>query len=183
VGKPRDALWEGSDRRWDVIIVGGGITGAGILHEAASGGLDALLIEQGDFASGTSSRSGKLIHGGIRYLRNRQFRISFDSVREREHLIQEIPGLVSRQPMHFVCFRQDPYRSRQLARDLALYELFARRIGVKRDSRYWVSAELPWLDGNAMETTYEYSEAVTDDSRLVLRILAEARNLGGAATN
>jgi glycerol-3-phosphate dehydrogenase len=69
----REQLWNCLDQSWDIIVVGGGITGAGILHEAARLGLKTLLIEQRDFAWGTSSRSSKLVHGGLRYLRKAKF--------------------------------------------------------------------------------------------------------------
>ena len=68
---------------WDLVIVGGGITGAGLLYEATRRGLDALLVEQGDFASGTSSRSSKLVHGGLRYLAQGDLRLTWQAVRER----------------------------------------------------------------------------------------------------
>ncbi|MFN2222290.1 MAG: FAD-dependent oxidoreductase, partial [Candidatus Promineifilaceae bacterium] len=68
----RDRIWADLDQAWDIIIIGGGITGAGILREAVRAGQRALLIEGQDFASGTSSRSSKLVHGGLRYLRNGQ---------------------------------------------------------------------------------------------------------------
>ena len=72
---------------WDLVIVGGGITGAGLLYEATRRGLDALLVEQGDFASGTSSRSSKLVHGGLRYLAQGDLRLTWQAVRERERLL------------------------------------------------------------------------------------------------
>ena len=79
---------------WDLIIVGGGITGAGILREAVRMNLRVLLVEQKDFACGTSSRSSKLVHGGLRYLKEGHFLLTRDSVRERERLLKEAPGLV-----------------------------------------------------------------------------------------
>ena len=82
----RNDVWEKLDQPWDVVIVGGGITGAGILREATRAGLRALLVEQNDFAHGTSSRSSKLIHGGLRYLKEGQFGVTMASVQEREML-------------------------------------------------------------------------------------------------
>ena len=79
---------------WDLVIVGGGITGAGILLEAARRGLRALLVEQRDFAWGTSSRSSKLVHGGLRYMREGRLLLTRASVREREHLLHAAAGLV-----------------------------------------------------------------------------------------
>ena len=79
----RDQIWSILDKEWDLLIIGGGITGAGILCEASRRGLKALLVDKGDFASGTSSRSSKLVHGGMRYLKNYQFELTLESVRER----------------------------------------------------------------------------------------------------
>src|SRR5271170_849760 len=97
----RDEVWSrleqrsGRDRErgWDVVVVGGGITGAGIAAEATRIGLKALLVEAQDFASGTSSRSTKLVHGGLRYLREGQIRVTRESVVERERLMKEAHGL------------------------------------------------------------------------------------------
>ena len=83
-----------------MIVIGGGITGAGILREAARLGLRALLVEQRDFAWGTSSRSSKLVHGGLRYLKEGQMRLTRASVRERERLLHEGPGLID--PLGFL---------------------------------------------------------------------------------
>jgi glycerol-3-phosphate dehydrogenase len=81
-------------REWDLLVVGGGITGAGILLEASRRGLKALLVEQRDFAWGTSSRSSKLVHGGLRYLKEGRLGLMRESVHEREALLREAPGLV-----------------------------------------------------------------------------------------
>ena len=89
---------------YDLIVVGGGITGAGIYHEAAAKGLKVLLIEQKDFAWGTSSRSSKMVHGGLRYLASGQFGLARDAVRERQALLKELPGLV--EPLPFMIDRK-----------------------------------------------------------------------------
>ena len=80
--------------KWDLIVIGGGITGAGIFREAARMGLKVILIEQRDFAWGTSSRSSKLVHGGLRYLKEGHFKMTKIAVEERERLLREAPGLV-----------------------------------------------------------------------------------------
>src|SRR5512135_3765084 len=91
----RSRSWERiGQQRWDLVIVGGGITGAGILREAARLGLDALLVEKRDFAWGTSSRSSKLVHGGLRYLKEGKFHLTQTLIQQREQLVQEAPGLV-----------------------------------------------------------------------------------------
>jgi glycerol-3-phosphate dehydrogenase len=83
-----------ADETWDLIVIGGGISGAGILREAARRGWRCLLLEQRDFAWGTSSRSSKMVHGGLRYIAKGQWRLTRDSVRERQRLLDEAPGLV-----------------------------------------------------------------------------------------
>src|SRR5665213_2352651 len=88
------------DEEFDVAIIGGGITGAGVARDAASRGLKVALIEGGDFASGTSSRSSKLIHGGIRYLENLQFGLVFEALSERQRLFEMAPHLVH--PLRFL---------------------------------------------------------------------------------
>ena len=83
---------------FQLIVIGGGITGAGIVAEAARRGLRALLVERNDFASGTSSGSSKLVHGGLRYLAGGHWRLTLESVRERNRLLRERAGLVELQP-------------------------------------------------------------------------------------
>src|SRR6476469_10048468 len=92
--------WSRLAEPWDLIVVGGGITGAGVAREAARCGLRVLLVERRDFAWGTSSRSSKLVHGGVRYLRQGRLRLVRDEVRERERRLREAPGLV--EPVGFV---------------------------------------------------------------------------------
>src|SRR5215217_6101984 len=91
----RETWWHDLSRPWDVIVVGGGIVGAGIAREAAQQGLSVLLVEQGDFSSGTSSRSSKFVHGGLRYLKNGDVRLTYQSVNERQRLLREGAGLVT----------------------------------------------------------------------------------------
>ena len=95
----RTALWQQlqqGGQQWDMIIVGGGIIGAGVLREAARRGLKALLLEQRDFAWGTSSRSSKMVHGGLRYILQGDIQLTRESLQERERLLQEAPGLIDR---------------------------------------------------------------------------------------
>src|SRR5690606_8587456 len=96
----REERWARLAEPWDLVIIGGGIVGAGILREAVRHGLRAVLLEQQDFGWGTSSRSGRLVHGGIRYLKQGQVGVTRDSVRERERLLRDGPGLV--EPLAFL---------------------------------------------------------------------------------
>jgi glycerol-3-phosphate dehydrogenase len=179
----RETLWEQIDQPWDVIVIGGGITGAGILYEAASLGWRALLLEARDFSFGTSSRSGKFVHGGIRYLRNWQFSVSYDSVREREKLIRTMPDLVTRQSVDYLCQESDLAPTWRLGLDLTAYELFAGRLGVHYARKDELAKRVPELRRSQVRGAYRYSEGLTDDSRLVLRVLDEAGKLGGKSLN
>jgi glycerol-3-phosphate dehydrogenase len=179
----RKAIWARMGEPWDVIVIGGGITGVGILHEAAAMGLRALLFEKRDFSFGTSSRSGKFVHGGIRYMRNHQFRVSYTSVKERENLIRHMPGLVTRQIVNYLCLESDRVSPWRLGADLVAYELFAGRLGVQYLPSPELVEDIQCLEGSPVKGAYRYSEGLTDDSRLVLRVLEESERLGGVALN
>jgi len=96
----RRSLRSLAEKSYDLLIIGGGINGAGIASEAAGRGLKTLLLERRDFSSGTTSRSTKLIHGGLRYLEHGEFGLVFESLREREALLQRAPHLV--RPLPFL---------------------------------------------------------------------------------
>ncbi len=117
----REAAWHRLSDYWDLIVVGGGITGAGILREGVRVGLRVLLLEQNDFASGTSSRSSKMVHGGLRYLYNLQFHLTRQSVCERETLLREGPGLVERQSFLFPSYEHDRFPMWMMETGLRLY--------------------------------------------------------------
>lgn len=178
----RERLWDDlarGDREWDVIIAGGGIAGAGVLREAVRAGLRALLLEGRDFTWGTSSRSSKLVHGGIRYLQHGHWRLTRESLRERDRLLREAPGLV--EPMYFL---RPVYagESRWLYRGAFLaYGILAGR----RQHAFHDAAEVlrraPPLRGDGLGGAYGYLEAGVDDARLVLRLLREAVRGGGQA--
>lgn len=169
--------------RFDVLIIGGGITGAGIALEAARAGLRVALIEQSDFASGTSSWSSKLVHGGLRYLASGDWRLTRESVRERQRLMHDLPGLVS--PLDFMLpvYAHDKPGRWALTAALGLYDLMAG----KRYSRYMkpnaFDAYLPYLNGEALKGGFVFRDAVTDDVRLTLRVLIEAAEHGAQAAN
>ena len=96
-----DQMRRGEQRNWDIIVIGGGITGAGVLREAARRGYRALLLEQQDYSWGTSSRSSKMVHGGLRYLASGDVKLTKYSLLERERLLAEAPGLVDRITFYF----------------------------------------------------------------------------------
>ena len=170
-------------RDWDVLIVGGGITGAGILLEAARRGLTALLVEQRDFAWGTSSRSSKLVHGGLRYLKQGQFAMTRESVHERQALLTDAAGLVEPQGFAFGDYAGRKPGRRQFMLGLAIYDVMAGR----RARRYVDAADFsmlaPHVQREGLQGGMLYQDAKTDDARLVLRVLQEARRHGGVAVN
>lgn len=168
---------------WDLLVVGGGITGAGVAREAARRGWRVALVEQRDYAWGASSRSSKLVHGGLRYLAHGRFALTLESVRERERLMHEAPELI--EPQGFVIAHgtaRDPGR-RRLGVALAVYD---RMAGCR--SRGWVDAHgarwlVPGWAPPGMTGATTYRDAKVDDARLVQRVLAEARRDGALALN
>jgi len=178
----RNRIWVRLGDPWDIIVVGGGITGAGILREAARLGLRALLVDKKDFSWGTSSRSTKLVHGGLRYLKQGQFGVTYHSVRERERLLREGPGLI--EPLGFLMATYEGDTSRRVfGAGLAMYDLFASR----RDHQYYAADDFqmlaPHVSAEKLEGGFRYGDALTDDARLVLRIIREAVRDGAAALN
>jgi len=172
-----------TDGDWDVLVIGGGITGAGVLLEASRRGLKALLVEQRDFAWGTSSRSSKLVHGGLRYLAEGRLRLTRESVREREALLRDAPGLVEPQGFAFADYGASRRKRRSFLAGLAIYDFLAGR-----RERHWVDATgfamlAPNIKHAGLQGGIRYLDAKTDDARLVLRVLDEARSHGAEARN
>jgi glycerol-3-phosphate dehydrogenase len=166
-----------------MIIVGGGITGAGILRLATSLGLQALLVERRDFGWGTSSRSTKLVHGGLRYLAQGQLGVSRESVRERESLLQEGPGLVERLGFLVPIYESQSPSKRSFTFGLALYDLLAGKWTHSYHRRGDLTLLAPHVDAKGLKGGFRYDDAVTDDARLVLRVIFEAVGRGGVALN
>lgn len=179
----RDEIWSRLDQSWDLVVVGGGITGAGILGEAVRHGKKVLLLEAQDFSSGTSSRSTKLVHGGLRYLRQGQFLVTRKSVRERERLLDEGVGLINPLGFSLTKFPGDQMPKWMYGVGLAMYDALAWKWAHERQSREEIIARVPPLAGSDVQGGYRYFDAQTDDSRLVLRVLREAVREGGTAIN
>jgi glycerol-3-phosphate dehydrogenase len=171
------------DTPWDVLVIGGGITGAGILREATRLGLRTLLVERKDFGWGTSSRSSKLVHGGLRYLKNLQFRLTRDSVRERERLLEEGPGLID--PMGFLLatYKGDRPSGRVFEAGLTVYDLLALRWSHQQFDAHDFQLLAPHIVTEGLQGGFRYGDAQTDDARLVLRVIREAVRAGGVALN
>lgn len=174
-----EEAWKRAAGPWDLVVIGGGITGAAIFSAAAHLGLRAILIEQGDFASGTSSRSSKLVHGGLRYLKQGRLRLTVESVRERQRLIGAAPGLIESLPFLYTLYRRDRLPPWVMQAGLFVYtHLAAATGGFQRLSRRQLEAldPAPSLDG--LLAAFRYRDASTDDARLVLRVLGSGLAAG-----
>ena len=183
-----DALRRLADETFDVLVVGGGITGAGVALDAASRGLKTALVEKGDFASGTSSKSSKMIHGGIRYLQQREFRLVYENLAERQHLLDNAPHLVSPLPFLIPLFGRDGVVSKTVARSYAsalwLYDLTGGwRIGKRHRevTKEEALAHLPTLSTKHLVAGFLYFDARADDARLTLTVARTAAYEFGAA--
>ncbi|MET0626940.1 MAG: glycerol-3-phosphate dehydrogenase/oxidase [Acidimicrobiia bacterium] len=175
---------------FDVVVVGGGITGVGVALDAVTRGLRTALVERDDFASGTSSRSSKLVHGGLRYLDQREFRLVYENLAERQRIIENAPHLVSILPFLLPVLADEGRITRRLApivsSALWMYDLAGGlRIG-KRHQRVSVDAALahiPTLDRSRLRGGYVYFDAQADDARLTLTIARTAAAHGAAVAN
>jgi glycerol-3-phosphate dehydrogenase len=170
----RDTAWGELDQPWDLIIIGGGITGAGILRQAARANLRALLVEADDFASGTSSRSSKLVHGGLRYLKNAQVKVTLESVSEREYLLRQGRGLINRLGFLYACLEGDKMPGWIFGAGLVVYDLMAKQWSHRSYDTEDMRELCPPLTTPALRGGYRYFDANTDDARLVLRLLRES---------
>jgi glycerol-3-phosphate dehydrogenase len=170
----------------DLLIVGGGITGAGVLRDAATRGLDALAIEREDFAAGTSGRSSKMIHGGLRYIGEGHLATTREACRERDLLLRLAPQLVRPRPFLFPAYEDSKVPLWQVRAALSVYAALANfrrsaRFRMLRPAevlRYSRDLRTDKLRGAGL-----YTDAQVDDARLVLDTLKSARSLGSAAVN
>lgn len=164
----------------DLVVVGGGIQGAGVAQAAAAAGHSVLILEQSGIASGTSSRSSKLIHGGLRYLESGQFRLVRECLRERALLLRNAPDLVRLVPHHIPVYRETRRRPATLRAGLTLYALLG---GLGSDVRFTSLPRHVWptLDGlrqEGLQAIYRYFDAQTDDAALTRAVIRSAQNLG-----
>ena len=175
---------------FDVLVVGGGITGAGVALDAASRGLRVALVERDDFAAGTSSRSSKLVHGGLRYLDQREFLLVYEALAERQRIIENAPHLVSILPFLLPVLEGDRRLTRRFAPVVSgalwAYDLTGGlRIG-RRHRRITVDdalAHFPTLDRARLRAAFVYFDAQADDARLTLAIARTAARHGAAMAN
>ncbi len=179
----REQTWSDLDQPWDIIVIGGGITGAGIFNMAAQKGLKVALLEARDFAFGTSSRSSKLVHGGIRYLKNRQFDVVRESVKERERLIRESDGLVDPLAFIFPSYEDNTQDTKMMKLGVIVYDLFAPKWQHRTLDQIQVRDALPALDSDGLLGGVKYFDSRVDDSQLVLRVIMDGIRYGGSALN
>ncbi len=179
----REQVWQQFGRPWDVVVIGGGITGAGLLREASRAGLRTLLLEAKDFAFGTSSRSSKLVHGGFRYIRNFQFKVTAESVRERERLLREAPDLVT--PLEFIMAsrRGDRTAMWKFGLGVLIYDWFGGKWAHGTYTPERLQTLAPALSQAELLGAHWYYDALVDDARLVVRCIREAVAGGGLALN
>jgi glycerol-3-phosphate dehydrogenase len=178
------------DETFDVVVIGGGITGAGVALDAVTRGLRTALVERDDFASGTSSKSSKLVHGGLRYLQNGDVRLVYEALHERQRLLHNAPHLVEVLPFLLPILTRDGVVSKQISKALGsalwMYDVTGGwRIG-KRHRRLSAEATLahvPTLPPEKVAGGFLYYDARADDARLTLTIARTAAARGAAVAN
>ncbi len=175
-----------SSEEFDVVIIGGGITGAGIALDASSRGLRTALIEKGDFASGTSSRSTKLIHGGLRYLKQLQIHVVAETGRERAVVHRLAPHLVVPRKMILPVLKGSGMGKGMISLGLGLYDLLAGVKGADRKrmlDREETLQKVPLLPADKVKGGGYYAEYMTDDARLTIEVIKTAVRHGARCIN
>ncbi|TAL28902.1 MAG: glycerol-3-phosphate dehydrogenase/oxidase [Alphaproteobacteria bacterium] len=170
----------------DVLVIGGGITGAGVLRDAAVRGMNVLLVERGDFASGTSSSSSKLVHGGLRYIAQKQFGVVRESCQERDLLLKNNPNLIRPLPMMLPAHEGSKAPLWQLRAAMWIYSALAN---FRASTRFKILKpkealkHCPDLKADKLKGAALYHDGQADDARLVLETIKSARDKGGEAVN
>ncbi len=170
---------------FDILVIGGGIHGAAVARDAAGRGLKVMLAERGDYAAATSSASSKLIHGGLRYLEQLELRLVRESLVERAQLLKTAPHLV--EPIRFLLpiYRWQKRPALLVHAGLALYDLLSIGDGLPPSGRLRPQeiAQLPRLRSEGLASVLHYHDCQTDDARLVLSVLLDARARGADILN
>jgi len=185
-----EALSRLEHETFDVLVVGGGITGVGVALDAASRGLRTALVERDDFSSGTSSKSSKLAHGGLRYLQQKEFGLVYEALYERTIMLRNAPHLVRELPFLIPILTRDGLMNAKIARALGsalwMYDLTGGiRSGKlhKRISKARAVEHMPTLREANLASAYIYYDAQVDDSRLTLTVARTAAAHGAAIAN
>ncbi len=165
---------------YDIAVIGGGIHGAGTAQAAAAAGYSVAALEMKGLASGTSGKSSKLIHGGLRYLETAQFSLVQECLHERALLLKNAPGLVKLKKIFIPVYRETTRRPWLIRTGLSLYYALS---GFNRDSGFAPVPEKEWgdldgMDTNGLQAVFQYHEAQTDDSLLTKAVMASAMELG-----
>jgi glycerol-3-phosphate dehydrogenase len=169
---------------YDVVVIGGGIHGVGVAQAAAASGYSVVVLEQGQLASGTSSRSSKLIHGGLRYLEHGQLGLVRECLYERNLLLKLAPDLVKLRPFYIPVYQQSKRNRFTIRAGLSLYALLGGALlGNKSAARFKSLSAKHWdsLDGlqtQNLRAVFQYHDAQTDDKALTCAVMASAQNLG-----
>lgn len=182
----REEMWEQIPEEVDVVVIGGGITGAGIVRDAARRGLRVVLFEQNDIAYGTSSRSSKLIHGGLRYLESYEFSLVFESVSERRVILDLAPHLVNPLAFLFPVYKGARKSLRMISAGMWLYDGLALFRSPKRHKTLKpreVAEQEPMLKQEGLQGAPVYYDCSTDDARLTLETIIDAIQNGAVAVN
>ena len=174
-------------REFDVVVIGGGIVGAGVAQNAASRGLSVLVIEREDFASGTSSRTTKLIHGGLRYLEQLHFGVTRELCQERALLGQLAPHLVRDFSFILPLTKNDAFFGFKASIGLTLYDVLSWNVSSAphhtRLTQKEVQEQVPSLNTKDVSGGLRFHDCITDDSRLVMEVIKSACNEGALAIN
>lgn len=177
----RKEMWERLGGSVDLLVIGGGINGAGIARDAARRGLSVAVVEMGDLATGTSSRSSKLVHGGLRYLEQLEFSLVFEAVSERRILLDIAPHLVDPLGFVFPVYRGDRRSLRTIGAGMVLYEglsLFRSPKRHRKLSPAQLADEVPPLRQDGLTGAQLYYDCSTDDARLTLETALDAVHVG-----
>ncbi len=174
------------NEEFDFLIIGGGITGAGVAWDASSRGYKVALIEKEDYAHGTSSRSSKLVHGGLRYLENYEFSLVFESLSERAYLMKACPHLVRPLPFYMPVYEHGPHSSYLLSAGMWLYDVLSlfRAPGLhQRLSAGATLRTIPGVKKEGLVCSFKYFDASMWDDALVIDVLNKAQSLGACITS
>ncbi len=171
------------DSEYDIVIAGGGVTGAGVFNQAVQMGLKVLLVEARDFAWGTSSRSSKMVHGGLRYLKEGKFLLTRSAVRERQQLLLDYPGLIT--PLDFIMplYKHSGPSPAAMKAGLSIYSFMAGKRQHQLFTREETMEKVTGIKTDGLLSSVGFMDAQVDDARLVLRLIFDACDMGGDALN
>lgn len=184
--RPHNTALVPADKEFDLIVIGGGVTGAATARDAALRGLDVLLLERDDFASGTSSRSFKMVHGGLRYLETYQFRLVAEGVHEREVSLLLAPHLVHPREHLYLVYEGDTYPLAMLNFAMTFYDVASGQWRKRRHHMLNAKQVLerePHLNPDGLKGAGLYVDMLTDDARFTLDLVKGAAENGATTLN